>query len=445
MFKNRYERLITQNPNGNEKYLFVVGYRDQAEQLLSKDYSVVYITPDEESFFQFDEFKERLQNGGFSYSYVYVLCLNHRNNQILENILTSKGVNTVTDGWKLFDTDGNLIPGKVAALIAARESTMVADQGEPKPHNTSYYIDNLMTGEIARFKNDKKTGFSNLDQQAGGLYSGLYVLAAISSLGKTSFALQLADQLAESGNDVIFFSMEQSRLELVSKSIARRTTQRGNAVSSLSIRKGYLPSQVLAAAQDYKKSVSDRVSIIEGNFSCNVQYISNYVSQYIERNNCRPVVFIDYLQILQPIDDRRQSTKEVMDRTVTELSHMSRELDLTVIVISSVNRANYLTPIDFESLKESGGIEFTADVIWGLQLQCLNEELFDKDKHVKEKRERVKAAKAESPRKIELVCLKNRYGKSSYSCYYEYFPENDLFVEQKNSSIYTPPKAGRKL
>ena len=327
-------------------------------------------------------------------------------------------------------------------------------QTAAKPDNTAYYIAALMTGEIERFKNDKKTGFSNLDAQAGGLYSGLYVLAAISSLGKTSFALQLSDQLAEAGNDVIFFSLEQSRLELVSKSLARRTAQkdREKAVTSLSIRKGYLPRQVLDAAQEYKEAVADRISIVEGNFACNISFIGDYIRQYVKRNGTRPICVIDYLQILQPADDnKRQTTKETVDTTVTELKRISRELDLTVIIISSVNRANYLTPIDFESLKESGGIEYTSDVIWGLQLQCLNDPLFDKSNNIKERREKIKEAKAADPRKIELSCLKNRYGIANYSCYFNYYPANDLFTECSGAELdFTPttattPKAGRKL
>lgn len=323
-----------------------------------------------------------------------------------------------------------------------------------KPDNTSYYIDNIMTAEIDRFKSVKNTGFANLDKQAGGLYSGLYAVAAISSLGKTTFCHQIADQLAAAGNDVLFFSLEQSRLELVSKSLARRTAQadRGKAVTSLAIRKGYLPRQVLDAAAAYKQEVQDRISIIEGNFACNVSFIGDYIRRYIERNGTRPIVFIDYLQILQPADDaKRLTTKETIDNTVTELKRISRELDLTVFIISSVNRANYLTPIDFESLKESGSIEFTCDVIWGLQLQCLNDPIFDKQNNIKERREKIKEAKAATPRKIELSCLKNRYGIANYSCYFNYYPANDLFTECSEAELdFTPtapaqPKAGRKL
>jgi replicative DNA helicase len=237
-----------------------------------------------------------------------------------------------------------------------------------------------MSEEIERFKADKKTGFPALDAKAGGLYTGLYVLAAISSLGKTSFALQLADQLAENGNDVIFFSLEQSRLELVSKSIARKTAQTDSetAVTSLQIRKGYLPEQVIRATQDYKKAVADRISVVEGNFSCDISFIGDYTRRYINQNNTRPIIIIDYLQILQPADDKRQTTKEVVDTTMTELKRLSREQDLTIIAISSINRTNYLTPISFESLKESGCIEYSCDVLWGLQLQCLNESDYEK-------------------------------------------------------------------
>jgi replicative DNA helicase len=314
----------------------------------------------------------------------------------------------------------------------------------PRPDNTSYFIDHLMGGEIEQFREVKKTGFTNLDEKAGGLYSGLYTVAAISSLGKTTFCAQIADQLAAAGNDVVFFSLEQSRLELVSKSIARRTAQNDldTAVTSLSIRRGYLPRQVLQAAEQYKQEVQERISIIEGNFTCNISFIGDYIKSYIKRNNTRPVVFIDYLQILQPEQNgnRQQTTKEMVDTTITTLKRLSREMGLTIFVVCSVNRANYLTPIDFESLKESGGIEYTSDVIWGLQLQCLNDPIFDKQSNIKERREKIKEAKAATPRKIELVCLKNRYGVANFSCYFNYYPANDLFTPCSDAELdFTPP------
>lgn len=351
----------------------------------------------------------------------------------------------ICEGYK--DPNEALKSNKTAFMVSIEGAKQKAST---KPDNIAYYIDSLMTSDIERFKSEIKTGYDNLDSECGGLYAGLYCIAAISSLGKTTFASQMADQIASAGHDVLFFSLEQSRLELVSKSIARTIAQNdlNSAVTSLSIRKGCLSMQVLAAAEEYKNQVGDRISIIEGNFNCNVSFIADYVRQYIRRTRTRPVVFIDYLQILQgSCEHHKQSAKEVIDNTVTELKRISRENDLTVFIISSVNRANYNTPIDFESLKESGGIEYTCDVIWGLQLQCLNESLFDKQQNIKERRERIKQAKAETPRKIELVCLKNRYGAASFNCRFDYFPANDLFISCNKTELdfISMRRAGRKL
>lgn len=318
----------------------------------------------------------------------------------------------------------------VSALKAVEQE---AEKG-PKPDNVEFYIKHLMGDDVARFKREIKTGFANLDKEAGGFYSGLYVVAAISSLGKTTFCHQIADNIAAAGNDVLFFSLEQSRLELVTKSIARQTAKKDlqTAVNSLAIRKGYLPQGVQDATREYVAAVGDRLSIIEGNFKSDVFSIGDYIRGYMARNKTaetgeKPVVIIDYLQVIRPAD-KKKTVKESIDDTITELKRISRDLDITVILISSVNRANYLTPIDFESLKESGGIEYTADVVWGLQLQCLNSPGFEK-KGITEKREAVRIAKAAKPRKIELVCLKNRYGKPSYCCGFNYYPAADLFTE----------------
>ena len=319
-----------------------------------------------------------------------------------------------------------------------------------RPDNTAGYIDHFMEREILELmeRSNIKTGFSELDKQSGGLYPGLYVIAATSSLGKTTFVHQISDQLAAAGQEVLFFSLEQSRLELVSKSLARilRQMKQGTIpgaesvgmiapTTSLDIRRGRGGALINIAANEYKDRVKDRLSIIEGNFNCNISFIGDYIRQYIERTGSRPIVVIDYLQILQPAtEDKRGTTKETIDMTVTELKRISRENNLTVFVISSVNRTNYLSPIDFESLKESGGIEYTADVIWGLQFNCINEPLFAKDKAIKEKRDRIRQAKAAKKREIQLVCLKNRYGIASFDCLFDYEPEFDLFTQRTGES-----------
>lgn len=324
-----------------------------------------------------------------------------------------------------------------------------AESRTRKPDAVTDYINRLMGDDIKTLQRwtGRKTGFANLDTELMGIYPGLYVLGAISSLGKTTFIHQIADQMAAAGEDVIFFSLEQSRLEMVSKSIARMTAKRDitTASTSLAIRSGAAfqsrpgdrqqqqrQRAALDAAQAYTAAVGDRLSVIEGNFNCTVSFIGEYTQQYMERNpGTKPIVVVDYLQITQGDQAQRQSAKEQVDGNITALKRISRNLDVPVFLISSLNRQNYAQPVDFESFKESGGIEYSADVLLGLQLAIMNDDLFNQEKKIKEKRERVRAAKAENPRKIELVCLKNRYGRSSFKnpVLFDYYPEYDLFLE----------------
>ena len=347
-------------------------------------------------------------------------------------------------------TNGHKDPNEALTADYTRFALDVAIAAErtKKPDNTLAYIFNDMEADTERLKaqGKRKTGFPNLDRCAGGIYSGLYVLGGISSVGKTTFISQLADQMAEQGQHVLFFSMEQSRFEIVTKSISRQTAKidPDKAVCSLQIREGAKGESITRAFYEYQSAVNDRVSIIEGNFNCTVSFIGEYTRRYIDKNKVRPIVFIDYLQVIQaekdPETGRKSSdTKQIVDYNVTQLKRMSRSLDIPVFVVSSVNRGNYLAPMDFESFKESGGIEYTADVVWGLQLAIINNQLFNDEKKIKEKREMIGRAKEAIPRDIELVCLKNRYGRSRYTAQFTYYPQYDYFCPNDGFTEYTGP------
>lgn len=321
-------------------------------------------------------------------------------------------------------------------------------QTAPRPDALGQYFEDFMSADLEAYKGTISTGFPVLDKLSGGLHPGLYVLGAVSSLGKTTFALQLADSVAARGTDVLFFSLEQSRLELASKILARRTAEADltTAVTSLSIRRGYIPRQVTDAKNDFlRDGAGDKLSIIESNFDLTPEHLQDYLTNYLKKNpESRPLVILDYLQIVTPSDPRK-STKDAIDATTTALKRVSRDLSLTVLVISSLNRASYSDPISFESFKESGIIEYSADVVWGLQLSCMSDPSWEK-KNQADKRESVKSAKAETPRKVSLVCLKNRFGPSSYSADFEYFPANDLFRELPQTAEFKPPvKIGKRV
>ncbi len=323
-------------------------------------------------------------------------------------------------------------------LVFDKESFLKAVQEIQKqagacPDNTLSYLENAeFARDIRNFQGVIKTGYESLDAVFGGLYPGLYVIGAISSLGKTTYIHQMCDQIAAYGPHVLFFSMEMSRMELVSKSLARRTYQanQGSAWTSLGIRKGQWNDAVFNAIETYKQTVGNRISIIEGNFDVDMSYISDYVRRYVRKNQARVVVVIDYLQIVQPShSDTKQTAKQLVDLCVTEMKRLSRDLSIPVIAISSLNRTNYMTPIDFDAFKESGGIEYTADVVWGMQLACLEDEEFQRDQAIIKKKKKIQEEKSRDPRQVEIVCLKNRYGKIGTKLFYSYYPKYDYFEE----------------
>lgn len=317
--------------------------------------------------------------------------------------------------------------------------------------NVKNFIRSSLFSEIKNFQRYKeiRTGYANLDNEMI-LYPGLYVLGAISSLGKTTFAHQLADQLSEQGNQVLYFSLEQSRLELITKGISRLMAKKNlNVASTPHLTSGknanvastrhLVSDKILTAVEIMRGDSSDNLletideyaevganeNIIECNFQTNIDDIITYVKNFIAENNYLPVVIVDYLQVLRPSE--QAGVRESIDENVKKLKNLQSQFKLVLLVISSLNRLNYMNTVDFESFKESGGIEYTADVVWGLQLKDITKANFE-HKSVNEKREIVRQAKLNNPREIELICLKNRYGKSSYKCGFQYYTSYDLFI-----------------
>lgn len=234
--------------------------------------------------------------------------------------------------------------------------------------NMKSYFGKQFSHDVESFQKSGrlKSGFANIDAITN-LYPGLYVIEAISSLGKTTLIHQMSDQIAESGNHVLFFSLEQSAFELASKSIARTIAKDNpeNGLSSLQVRRGRLSDPRIASATEKYSAYSDRITVIECSFQATIDDITKIVTGYIDHYKVKPVVVIDYLQVIQAAPENRMTTKDTVDYHVRRLKELQTDRQFTMIVISSLNRQNYMNAIDFESFKESGGIEYTADVLWG--------------------------------------------------------------------------------
>lgn len=282
------------------------------------------------------------------------------------------------------------------------------------------------------------TGFSSLDNALnGGLYPGLYIFGAVSSLGKTTLLLQMADSIAASGRDVLFFSLEQSRFELMSKSISRESFEFcrekrisiSNAKNNLEISDGSRWSGfdetcqyvVNGAFRRYEEYAS-HLFICEGVGALSVENIRETLKKYlsfVKKSGQSPVVIVDYLQILKPVSDRL-TDKQAVDRNITALKQLSRDYDIPLLAVSSLNRSNYSRGVNMEAFKESGSIEYGADVLIGLQFEGAGESSFD-----------MNAARAQSPRHIELCILKNRNGRIfPKPLLFDYFSEYNCFMER---------------
>lgn len=271
------------------------------------------------------------------------------------------------------------------------------------------------------------TGFDKLDNIfGGGLFEGLYVVGALSSLGKTTFVLQMMDQIAQRGNDVLIFSLEMAETELISKSVSRLTllnnpslakTNRqittGRYYSNYSQEEKELITNCINEYGSYSGNIYIRESIGD----VTVATIRKMVQEHINILGRKPVVVIDYIQILRPIDPR-MSDKQAVDYNVMELKRISRDFKIPVVGISSLNRQSYKDKISMSAFKESGSLEYSSDVLIGLQLEGAGSEGFDVDQ-----------AKAENPRKIEAIILKNRNGATGGKINYNFYTPYNYFRE----------------
>jgi len=104
------------------------------------------------------------------------------------------------------------------------------------------------------------TGIAGLDKALdGGLHAGLTVLGAVSSMGKTSLMLQMADTLAAAGRNVLFITIEMSRMELIAKSAVRGTKERARPLLD-----GKLPEEkVRGLISAYRQKTGGRVELWE--------------------------------------------------------------------------------------------------------------------------------------------------------------------------------------
>ena len=328
-----------------------------------------------------------------------------------------------------------------------REEKQGAESEKIENHTLADYLQNSLISDFVSFReySERKTGFNNLDKDIF-IMPGLYLIGAVSGAGKTTFCTQLADNLASKGELVLFFSFEMSEFELATKGLSRLMYK--NAVDYMGHKEGrtdWSVNEVLTAVEirrgkskehsdkevfelieraraEYSQMAANEI-IIQCDFETGMDEVLKTVEKYADR---KPVVFIDYLQAISKTD-KKQPTREVIDDTVKALKSITRDCHVPVFLISSFNRENYLNVVDLTSFKESGGIEYTADFVAGLQLRAMNASIFNSDKNLQIKREFIRQEQMRMPRELELVVLKSRFNSPGAKYYFDYYAPYDYF------------------
>lgn len=355
--------------------------------------------------------------------------------KLLQAQKTPYTVAVLTEGT-IKDPNEMLVKNREAFTARVEEAIRNAKDDKEKYLETSTdnYIQDFLDG-IADSVNTPSisTGFSELDEALdGGLYEGLYIVGAISSLGKTTLVTQIADQVAKQGHDVLIFSLEMARSELMAKSISRHTvievldkggdmknakTVRGVTAGNRYEKYSNTEKELIKSAVQAYSGYAKHIYITEGVGDLGVQQIRETVEKHTRYTGNTPLVIVDYLQILAPANERA-TDKQNTDKAVMELKRISRDFKTPVIGISSFNRDNYNNAVSMQAFKESGAIEYSSDILIGLQLKGAGDKNFDPTE-----------AKKKNPREIELVILKNRNGQTGAKVPFEFYPLFNYFTE----------------
>ncbi len=203
------------------------------------------------------------------------------------------------------------------------------------------------------------TGLSTLDRIIGGFHrSDLVIVGARPGMGKTSLIVNMARHMAINAHKkVAFFNLEMSRDQL-----AQRLLSFDAAIDISRLRQGGLTTDEWSRVQTATAALYDGELYIDETSAITVQQIKSKL-----RRNKPDIVFIDYLQLLQP-SGRGKSRVEEVSAMTRDLKIMAKELNIPVVVCSQLSRAgqersNKTHTPQLSDLRESGSIEQDADIV----------------------------------------------------------------------------------
>ncbi|MDK2819298.1 MAG: replicative DNA helicase [Mycoplasmataceae bacterium] len=256
----------------------------------------------------------------------------------------------------------------------------IEQKKQTKEFVESKHLIKKIVEDISKRQDDKTitgliTGFNSIDAMTSGLQKGdLIIIAARPSMGKTAFALNVANTISKSHN-VAFFSLEMPAEQLLTRIISIEGNIDGNKLKN--------PTKMDDV--DWKRLylVQDKIEkinlFIDDSPTIKLSEIV-WKSRRLKNKGKLDLIIIDYLQLI-PLShkissDNRQQEVSTISRTLKQLA---RELEIPIIALSQLSRKveqrEDKTPM-MSDLRESGAIEQDADIIGFLY----REDYYNKDK-----------------------------------------------------------------
>ena len=218
-------------------------------------------------------------------------------------------------------------------------------------------IDTLdMIEKNMKNKNDYSlyTGMLDLDQLTCGLHNEeLTIIGARPGMGKTTFALQIADYIAKKKIPVMFISLEMSEEQIITKLIAKETR-----INSTKMRLGTLTDQEAVKVYEAGAEIEEKSLYITSNLRT-IQQIEVEARKMKNKKNIG-LIIIDYIQLIKSSQKFNLREQEVADITRT-LKLLTLELKIPIIGLCQLNRNATRQEPMLSDLRESGAIEQDAD------------------------------------------------------------------------------------
>jgi replicative DNA helicase len=245
------------------------------------------------------------------------------------------------------------------------------------------------------------TGFADLDSRTAGLQpTELIILAARPAMGKTSFALSLAQNAATTGGwPCLVFSLEMSSTQLAERMLCSEAK-----VDSSALRRGQLQRQDMTNLTYAAATLSKAPILIDDTPALSLRELRARARRFRTNPELFPkvggrktgLIVVDYLQLMR---GSPQAAKASREQEISEISRglksLAKELDIPVLALSQLNRSlenrTDKRP-QLSDLRESGAIEQDADVI----MFIYRDVIYNKD--------------TEFPNIAEVIIGKNRHG-----------------------------------